>query len=328
MSTAYPQSGTYSNHSKPSDLESTASWSDPFQIKSLILLVLMALGLVLAYRDTLEVCWRAWADPQYSHGYLIPIFTLVMLWVRREYFVRVPLSQRYMGLGLLAFGLIVRIISGMVYMVPLELLSFLASVFGVFMLIGGYAILRWAGPWLGFLIFMFPLPSVLEHQILDRLKYVATIIATYFLQMLGFAVHNVGNVIHIEGVPVEVADVCSGLRMATIFGAMAVGLVLLIERPWWDKLIILISALPIALFVNVIRIAVTSIVHWAYQGNETVIQQVHDYAGYAMPILALGLLWFVLAILDRLTLTDTDRVAPIYIPGAIPVPRKRGGNAD
>ncbi|MBN1851413.1 MAG: exosortase/archaeosortase family protein, partial [Pirellulales bacterium] len=121
---------------------------------------------------------------------------------------------------------------------------------------------------------------------------------------------------------------CSGLRMATIFGAMAVGLVLLIERPWWDKLIILISALPIALFVNVIRIAVTSIVHWAYQGNETVIQQVHDYAGYAMPILALGLLWFVLAILDRLTLTDTDRVAPIYIPGAIPVPRKRGGNAD
>ena len=137
-----------------------------------------------------------------------------------------------------------RIGSGLFYMVPLDMLSFLASLFGVFVLVGGFRILRWAGAWLGFLVFMFPLPSVLEHQFLWKLKGLATTISVGVLQTLGFATYRTGNVITIDETTVEVADVCSGLRMATIFIAMSVAIVLIVKRPWWDKLAILVSRDP------------------------------------------------------------------------------------
>jgi exosortase/archaeosortase family protein len=65
--------------------------------------------------------------------------------------------------------------------------------------------------------------------------------------------------ISISGIPLYVADACSGLRMVTIFCALAVAMVFLIERPWWDKLIILLSAIPIALIVNIVRITLTGL---------------------------------------------------------------------
>ena len=67
-----------------------------------------------------------------------------------------------------------------------------------------------------------------------------------------------------------IADACSGLRMLTIFCALAVAMVFLIERPWWDKFIILFSAVPIALIVNIIRISVTGILYWSSRTGQQV----------------------------------------------------------
>jgi exosortase len=285
----------------------------------LILLATLVVGLVGAYRDMFAVCARAWGDAQYSHGWLIPVFTLVMLWIRREHFEPVPAWERWVGVGLLVFSVAIRIWSGMVYMVPLDMLSFLAAVFGVFVLVGGFHVLRWAGWWLTFLIFMFPLPAVLERHVLGRLRTYATIVSMHVLQTLGFSSYREGNLLYIDSTPVQIADECAGLRMATIFGAMAVAIVLLVRRPWWDKLIILISAIPIALFVNIIRVTVTAFLFWAYPDSELIHKLVHDGAGYVMPILALGLLWLELVILEKLTIIDEgEQLASIGVGGPRP----------
>jgi exosortase/archaeosortase family protein len=66
-----------------------------------------------------------------------------------------------------------------------------------------------------------------------------------------------------------IADACSGLRMLTIFCALAVAMVFLIERPWWDKFIILLSAVPIALVVNIVRFTVTGLLYmWVGPDSE------------------------------------------------------------
>ena len=105
------------------------------------------------------------------------------------------------------------------------------------------------------------------------------------------------------GADLNIADACSGLRMVTIFGALAVAMVFLVERPWWDKFIILLSAIPIALIVNIIRITVTGLLYMAVgQDNEFAKKLGHDWAGFFMMPLALGFLWMELQILERLTL--------------------------
>jgi exosortase/archaeosortase family protein len=99
----------------------------------------------------------------------------------------------------------------------------------------------------------------------------------------------------------------------TIFCALAVAMVFLIERPWWDKLIILLSAVPIALIVNIVRITLTGLAYlWTGGTNEFIQTFAHDWAGLFMMPLALGILWVELQILERVTIPiDMGRLRPV-----------------
>jgi len=189
-----------------------------------------------------------------------------------------------------------------------ERLSFLICVLAIPVIVGGWSMFKWSALPLLFLGFMFPLPSVVENTLLMRLQELATIMSTWTLQTLGVAASRLGNRIDIDTLkePLQVAEACSGLRMLTIFGAMSVALVMIIERPWWDKLVILLSAIPIALISNVIRIVTTALLYMAFgQDKEWLNHIIHDWAGFAMMPIGLGLLWIELAILSRLT-TPSD----------------------
>ena len=87
-------------------------------------------------------------------------------------------------------------------------------------------------------------------------------------------------------------------------------MVFLVERPWWDKFVILLSAIPIALLVNIIRITVTGLLYMIVgQDNQFAQKLGHDWAGYFMMPLALGFLWLELQILERLTVPVDTRPA-------------------
>jgi exosortase len=290
---------------------------DPSQRTPLMLLVGLVALLVVAYGDMLALTSSAWSDDLYSHGWIIPLFSLGLLWLRWQPFQEsVPAVERWVGLLLLAFGLSVRLFAAEYTILPVDRLSFIPSMFGAFMLVGGFQTIRWAWPALVFLVFMFPLPTALEVNVLNNLQRMATISSTFVLQTLGIAAFRTGNLISIPGMgqPLNVAEACAGLRMATIFGALAVAMVFIIDRPWWDKLVILLSAIPIALIVNIVRITVTAILTmWAGQDNYAVQKICHDYAGYVIMMpLALALLWLELQILERVTIpVDTVQLRPV-----------------
>ena len=278
------------------------AWNDPSQRLPLITLVVLSLLLVLAYLDTLLLVKEEWANPLYSHGYIVPIISLALLWLRYQPFRPVPASERWMGLGILVFGLAVRQLGVSMMMNPLDRYSFLIAIIGVFMMVGGWHAIRWAWPALVFLVFMMPLPSVLEHNILWRLQTLASVCSTFVLQTIGIAAFRQGNLISVPNAELNIADACSGLRMLTIFLALAVAMVFLVERPWWDKFMILLSAVPIALIVNVIRITLTGLLYMVVgPDNEFAHKLGHDWAGYFMMPLALGFLWLELQVLERLT---------------------------
>ena len=297
----------------PAPAAPSVPWNDPSQRASLIMLGGLVFLLVLAYWDMFTLTSAAWSEGLYSHGWIVPVFAIGLMWMRWEPIGPVPTSERMIGLGLLAGGLAMRLIAAEWGMNPVDRISFLPAIFGVFILVGGMNILRWAGPALGFLVFMFPLPSRVEQTVLIKLQTLAAMCSTFVLQTLGVPAFRSGNVINISGMDLFIADACSGLRMLTIFCALAVAMVFLIERPWWDKFIILLSAVPIALVVNIVRITVTGLLYmWVGPDSKFVQHLAHDWAGYFMMPLALGLLWLELQILERLTIpVEAAQLKPI-----------------
>jgi exosortase len=281
--------------------------------------------LIVAYWDMFTLTSAAWTEDLYSHGWIVPLVALGLLWLRWEPFGQVPASERWMGLLLLAIGLGSRLVAAEFSIHPLDRLTFIPSIFGAFMLVGGYSAIRWAWPALGFLVFMFPLPTVLEVSVLGTLQSIATKASAFVLQTFGIVAVRSGNLINIPGMgePLNIAEACSGLRMSTIFLAMAVAMVFLIERPWWDKLVILLSAIPIALIVNVVRITITALLFmWVGQDNPAVKRIVHDWAGLLIMMpLAMALLWIELQVLERVTIpVDTVQLRPVGMRGVGTVP--------
>src|SRR5262249_24766058 len=169
-------------------------------------------------------------------------------------------------------------------------LSLVPTVAGLVLLVGGRAAWRWAWPAVLFLGFMIPLPYFVAVAMSGTLQRIATVTSTFVLQTVGLPALAEGNVILINDNQIGIVAACSGLRMLVVFFALAAAVVLLTQRHWIDKIIIIVSAVPIALIANILRVTATGIMYDAGY-SEMASHFFHDVAGYFMMPLALGLLW-------------------------------------
>lgn len=261
---------------------------------------------IWGYWNTIERFSSAWSSAQYSHGFLIPIFTAVLLSMRRQPFERVPTAVRWYGVAIVGLALALRVFSASRGIRFTDMLSLIGVLAGIFVIAGGWSALRWAAAPLAFLIFMLPLPDFAVNNLLAPLQKMATVMSTYTLQTMGIEAYYRGNLIELgSGTPLNVEEACSGLRMSTIFLAMAVAMTMIIEMQWWEKGIIIMSAIPIALLVNMIRIVVTALMyHFLGQESEFAKRFFHDFAGWFMIPIAFGFLYVEMQILSRLFIEE------------------------
>ncbi len=227
-----------------------------------------------------------------------------------------------LGLILLTAGISLRLFGSCYYYVWLEPISIVPSVAGLVLLIGGSGAWKWAWPSVLFLSFMVPLPYRVDTALAGPLQRLATVVSTFLMQVIGLPALAEGNTILVNDHTLGIVEACSGLRMLVVFFALSTAVVMVIQRPWLDKLIVLMSSIPIALFCNVIRILVTGILFEA-TSSEWAHAFFHDAAGWMMMLLALALLAGELQLLSA-----------IFVPipgGEIQVgrriPRPAGANA-
>lgn len=293
------------------------------------LLVPAALSVVLlwAFAPTLAELGHRWAtDTQYSHGYLVPAFAVVLLWLRRDLCSAIkPQSSRW-GLALLALGVALRFLGDYLYMDWIDAAALLPCLAGLTVLTGGLAALRWAWPAIAFLGFMIPLPFRLEIALAHPLQRMATMASTYALQTLSLPALSEGNVILINETRIGVVEACSGLSMLVIFFALSTAFTFLVQRPLWQKLILVFSAIPIALIANITRITVTGVMHETV-GHKAADMVFHDLAGWLMMPFALALLWLELKAMGRLfvELPPSDSVALSPAASGLRAPNGKGG---
>jgi exosortase len=293
-------------------------------------LAVLGASLVWAHWTTLTELARRWAhDPQYSHGYLVPGFAVALLWLRRDRLRKAACAPSWWGLVVLGGGIGLRLVGTYYHYVWLEAVSLLPCVAGLFVTVGGWPAWRWSWPAVAFLFYMIPLPYRVAVTLSGPLQRMATIAATFALQTLGLPALAEGNVILLNEVELGVVEACSGLRMLVIFFAISTAVALVSRRPLGDRIAIVVSAVPIALFSNLLRIIVTGVLHETV-GSAIANAVFHDLAGWLMMPLALGLLWLELAILSRLLIDPKPAALPRPAgnrPRQVPPPQPRRSRA-
>jgi exosortase len=283
-------------------------------------LALVALCLLWAYWPTLlEMSFTWYANPQYQHGFLVPVFAGFLLYVRREKLDVAAIRPSLWGVALIAAGLGLRLYGTYAYFVSLDAISFLPVVAGLVLLLGGKAGWRWAWPAVAFLAFMIPLPYFAAVAMSGPLQRLATVTSTYVMQTMGLPALAEGNVIMLNEHRIGIVEACSGLRMLVVFFALSTAVVLVSRRHWIDRGIILASAIPIALISNIFRVTATGVMYnLGY--SKFASHFFHDVAGYLMMPIGLGLLWLELAILARLVVEVAAPAPRPQVPARRAVP--------
>jgi exosortase len=306
-----------------------------FRLQPALALGLVAAAVIWAYWPALESMGaKWWADPKYSHGYMVPIFALVLLALRRERFLDGPLQPCWWGGAFLILGVAMRLAGMYLYFDWLEELSLLPILASVALMMGGWRALRWSWLSITFLFFMIPLPHRVDTALSQPLQQVATDASTYTLQTLGRPAFAEGNIVIIKQYSGEesesakehrigVVEACNGLGMLLLFFAVATGVAVLVKRPLWEKLTIVVTAPLIAVAANIARITVTGLLHEAGK-NHTADVFFHDLSGWFMMPLALALLFAELWVLARVFVQRrTVQPLPLTVPIVAETGRQR-----
>ena len=182
-------------------------------------------------------------------GVALTVAGAALLIQQRIDFDSVPLADRWIGLAIMLAAEAIRYWATVRSLLTPERVPFVIALVGAFVMVGGRKVLRWAGWPLAFLLFMLPLPDVIDSHISSRLQTAATAASTFLLQTFGIAAVQDGHDIYVgtSATSMTVAEACSGLSMLTIFGALSVAVALLSpHRPIWQRITIVASAVPIA----------------------------------------------------------------------------------
>jgi len=253
-----------------------------------------------AYWPTLVGLVKAWdRQPDYSHGFLVVPLAVYFLWARRDRFPAAVAGWAWAGLILVGLSIAVRMIGARLYIDAIEGWSIMLWVAGVIWLLGGWRMAIWSTPSVAFLWFMVPLPFSAERWASLPLQRVATKMSCWALVSLGQPALAEGNTILIGDFRLEVEQACSGLRIFVGVVALAFAYLIIVRRAWWEKALLLVSVIPIALIANSTRIVVTALLN-QYVSGEAAQKFTHDVAGWVMIPYAAGLFALVLWYLGKL----------------------------
>jgi exosortase len=268
---------------KPSSYQRTPLWQ----------LAVVCAALLWLYAPVLYRLIAQWIhDPNYSHGFFVPAFSLYVVWQERDRLRKLPLRPSWSGLLVLAIAVIVLSAGTLGAELFLSRSSFLIAIAGLVVLFFGWNYLRaLLFPWL-FLLLMIPIPNIVFNQITFPLQLLASKVAAFVLPLLGVPVLREGNVIQLPVMTLEVAEACSGIRSLMSLATLAIIYGYLLETRISTRVILAIAAIPIAVIANGLRIIGTGLLvqYWDPEKAEGFF---HAFSGWLIFVVSLVLLFLL-----------------------------------
>ena len=297
----------------------TVKWTD-LPAASYLKIATIAVLFYCFFHQEIAGLFRMWVtDPSWSHGFLIPLFSLYFLHQKRQEILTTPAKPSYFfGLCGLVFFLILYILNVVQFKFGYGFrIIMLTSLASVVLFLGGFTLFRYL--WLPtfFLFFAIPLPEQIYRQLtIPMRKWAASISASILNLVPDLQATAQGVIIDViyHGQKLEpgldVAEACSGMRLLMAFVALGVAMAYLQDRPAWQRLILLLSTVPIAILCNIVRVTITGFIY--ILGDPQYAQGIyHDALGMLMLPLAFVLYGSLAWVMNNLFVeeqTETQEV--------------------
>jgi exosortase len=255
--------------------------------------LLLSALIVLLYHGIAVKLVTDWFEiPDFSHGILIPFFVLFLLWDGRRKFLATPVKPSWGGLPLVLLGLFELLLGRLGADLFLQRTSFILLIAGIVWTLLGSAMLRRSKFVLFVCLLAIPFPTIVFNQITFPLQLLASKFAAEILPHFGVPVLQDGNIINLPAMPLEVAEACSGIRSLMSLFTVAVIYGYFLERATWRRVVLAVSALPIAVAANVARIVGTGLCV-QYWDPDKALGFFHEFSGWLMFLVSLSCLYLV-----------------------------------
>jgi len=225
---------------------------------------------------------RRWStQEEYSHGFLIPVIAAWLLWTRRHALLASVGTPSVAGLALIVAAIAMNIIGELSAVWILSQVAFVLTLMGIVLAIGGYSLLRATFVPLAYLLFAIPLPYFIDAALTLRLQLLSSELGVFFIRLFQIPVYLDGNVIDMGIYKLQVVEACSGLRYLYPLLSLSFLAAYLFQGRFWQRAIIFLSAIPIAIGMNGFRIGLVGFLvdRWGTQMAEGAL---HFFEGWVV----------------------------------------------
>ena len=255
--------------------------------KTVVLLGLMA----WLYIPILGPLVKQWAtDPNFSHGFFVPLFVGFVLWQDRKRLAAIPQSPSSWGLPVILFAASILLLGVFGAELFLSRVSLILLIGGLVIFFSGWRMLRAILFPLLILILMIPIPTIVLNQITFPLQILASKLAAWSLPLCGVPVLREGNVINLPAMPLEVAQACSGIRSLLSLATLTIMYGYLLETRVWLRVVLALASIPIAVAANGFRIFGTGLLV-QYWDPDKAQGFFHEFSGWLIFVVSLLLLF-------------------------------------
>ncbi|WP_187431091.1 hypothetical protein ROLI_046200 (plasmid) [Roseobacter fucihabitans] len=273
-------------------------------------LLVAIIGAGVFFADGINALLEAWQLPEYSHGPLIPVLSAFLFLKQLTLYPINPdvYRNRWPGVALVTLSLVMAALGIMAGIGDIVAYALILWVGGVLLISWGWDTGKHFWPGVVHLVYMLPLPGVIYYKTTTYLQFVSSELGVWFLRMFDVPVFLDGNIIDLGILKLHVAEACSGLRYMFPIMSFSYIFATLYKGPNWHKVFLLLAAVPIAIFMNSVRIAVAGIIV-QYYGVEWLDGFTHFFEGWviflACILILFGLAWLMLFLHpERPTLVD------------------------
>ena len=247
----------------------------------------------------LHLASQWWQDPNYTHGFFVPVFSLFLIWERRAKLAALRVKPAWSGLVMILVALMALTLSTISSGFFLSRASVLLLIAGGVVFLAGWKHLAAISFPLAFLVLMIP-SSTLAEQITFPLQVIASKTASFLLLLAGVPAIREGNIILLPSARLEVAEACSGIR--SLFSLLTLTIVYgyLAETKIGIRVLLALLAVPISVFANSLRIAFTGVIveNWGVERAEGTI---HLLSGWLVFLASLALIFLLHRLLQFLS---------------------------
>ncbi|QQE13007.1 exosortase/archaeosortase family protein [Planctomycetota bacterium] len=275
--------------------------------------------------------WRMYliarSDNNWSHALIVPVISLYYIFQHRNRLMATQARVCLWGLPFLILGIFSYIFGvNPIRNFMLQGYGMILGLFGLVLFLLGPKIMRVLWFPIFYLGFGVKVSQRIWEEIAVQLQWIAANCATvtlkFFSIFMDFEVTNSGTTISLTQNKIDpysgmlrpfteslnVAEACAGLRMLMAFLALGVATAFLWKRPTWQRIIMVLMTVPIAVAVNVGRVAALGLL--TLINPELAKGDFHLFIGMLMLVPALGLYLLLGWIMDHIVIQEKPAEDP------------------